>query len=71
MWFIVFVFMVAGWIKHLPSTFGVQKGDKDPIVVTLPRELQGNSELLVFLEPRPVKSKGKSHLVSIAYIFMC
>ena len=50
--------MPAGWIKHLPATFGVHKGDKDPIVVTLPREVQGKSELLVFMEPRPVKSKN-------------
>ena len=67
----MFVFMAAGWIKHLPSTFAVQKGDKDPIIVTLPRELQGKSELLVFLEPRPVKSKNNGYLVNIAYIFTC
>lgn len=70
-WFIMFVFTTAGWIKHLPSTFGVQKGEKDPIVVTLPRELQGKSELLVFLGPHPVKSKNKFHSVNIAYIFVC
>ena len=56
----MFVFITAGWIKQLPSTFGVRKGDKDPIVVTLPRELQCKSELLVFLGPRPVKSKNNA-----------
>lgn len=50
----------AGWINQLPSTFAVHKGDKEPIVVTLPREIQGKSELLVFLEPHPVKNISKA-----------
>lgn len=55
-----YFFMAAGWINQLPSTFAVHKGDKEPIIVTLPREIQGKSELLVFLEPHPVKSKNSN-----------
>ena len=58
--YLLFIFVTAGWINQLPSSFGVHKGDKDPITVTLPRELQGNSEVLVFLEPQPVKSENNN-----------
>ena len=55
----------------MPSTFGVHKGDKDPITVTLPRELQGNSEVLVFLEPRPVKSENGNLITAYHHVFTC
>ena len=57
-----------GRVSHLPSTFGIHKGDSDQgtIVVTVPRELQGNSELVVFLGPHPVKSK-EDHFILYVY----
>ena len=63
---------LLGRVSHLPSTFGVHKGDSDlgAIIVTIPRELQGNSELVVFLGPHPVKSK-KDHYHANCHLYYC
>ena len=68
----MFVFLTVGWLNHLPSTFAVHKGDQEPITVTLPRELQGKSEILVFLEPHPVKCKNSDIAAKYVYyhVFM-
>jgi len=65
---------LLGRVNHLPSAFGVHKGDSDQgaIVVTIPRELQGNSELVVFLGLHPVKSKKYHIIILIVHLsFFC